>query len=277
MRKNNKRKRIRSPKKEVHEFVHFRSNKSQVNISWDEMGRLVCPEADPESVCVYKGYIRNSGKEKIVSKTFANNGMAHFSQQNHILENFNSIAAIDTNNYKFSGRNLAIAAPYFCKNLKETAYKPTEAVSMPFFIIENIQPGLNAEVVGWHLFIKHIIPILNLKKWEKLALVVDSELGKHKAMNNRNLPYYSNYFLPENVTLIYASADTGNDPLNKLIKECDKSSKKYFKQIQESKLLIPSQLGGKTVDFSGYAYVNHEESEYKITTTEPNQSILVPR
>lgn len=249
----------------MHEFVHFRSDKGQVNASWDEAGRLICPEADPESMCVYKGYIRDSGKEKIVSRTFANDGKAHFSQQNHILSNFDSIAAIDTNDYRFIGRNLSISAPYYCKNLKQTAVKPTEAVSMPFFIIENIQPGLNAEVVGWYLFIKHIIPIINLKKEERLALVVDSELGKLESINNRKTPYYSNYFLPENITLIYASADTGKDPLNQLIKACDKSSKKYFKQIQESKLKIPDNFGGKTADFSGYAYVNHVESEYRIT------------
>lgn len=265
--KNKTRKTNKSPKKDVHEFVHFRAaanNGGQINISWDDLGRLVCPEADQESVCVYKGYFRDSGKEKIVSKTFANDGATHFSEQNQILTNFDSIAAIDTNDFEYSGRNLSISASYFCKNLKESVSKSAEAVSLPFFIIENIQHELNAEVIGWHLFIKHIIPILNLNKGSKLALVVDSELGKHEAINSRTLPYYDNYLLPENVSLIYASADTGNSPINKLIKECDKNSKKIFKQMQEKELLIPSQLGGKTVDFSGYAYVNLEFSEYKI-------------
>lgn len=260
-----KRKIAKRSRKEVHEFVHFRANKSEINVSCDEMGRLICPEADPESVCVYKGYIRDSRKEKIVSKTFAGGGKAHFSEQNHILANFDSIAAIDTNNYRFMDRNLSISAPYYCKNLKEAHKKPTEAVTMPFFIIENVQPGINPEVVGWHLFIKHIVPVLRFKENEKLALIVDSELGKLEAINNRKLPYYSDYLLPENIALIYASADTGDGPLNKLIKECDKSAKIYFLMIQEKKLHIPDQLGGKTADFSGYVYVNHEESEYKIT------------
>jgi len=251
-------------KKDVHEFVHFRSNHSQINVSWDDQGRLVCPEADPESVCIYKGYLRDSGKEKIVSRTFASDGKVHFLEQNHILSNFDSLAAIDTNNYYFHGRKLAISAPYYCLDLKRAPQEQTTAISLPFFIIENVLPGINPETIGWHLFIKHLIPILPLEKSSKLALIVDSELGKLESINNRKSSYYGSHFLPPNMNLIYASADTGDSPTNKLIKECDKASKRYFSMIQEGKINLPAQLGAKSVEYSGYAYVNHEESDFKI-------------
>jgi hypothetical protein len=267
MKKSKNQKKNNKHRKKVDEFVHFKAtanNDGFINIGFDEMGRLDCPEADKSSVCVYKGYMRDSGKEKVISKTFSFEGMAYRSQRDHIINNFDSIAAIDTNDFKFSGRNLSISASFFCEKLKKSASTLVEALPMPFFIIENIQPGLNSEIVGWYLFIKHIVPLLKLTKASKLALVVDSELGKHQAINCRESPYYREHLLPENIGLIYASTDTGTDLPNNLIKECDRNSRKLYNQIQTGELLIPNNFGGESIDFSGYAYVNHEESEYKI-------------
>jgi hypothetical protein len=95
-------------------------------------------------------------------------------------------------------------------------------------------------------------------------LVVDSELDKHQAINCRELPYYGEHFLPENTGLIYASTDAGTGLLNKLIKSCDKNSRILYGQIKNGELTLPNQFSGKSVDFSGYAYVNHSESKYNI-------------
>lgn len=252
---------------EIYEFVHWKASVNKdgfVNIGFDQFGRLNCPEAEKSSVCVYKGRKRKSGKEKVISKIYAPDGKVHYTQTEHIIDNFDAIAAIDTNRFTYNGRNLAIAASYFCNDVKSILKGPVVAEPLPFFIIENTFPGLNPEAIAWDMFFKYTLPILNLNKKNKLALVSDSELGKHADINSRKMPYFGDSYLPKNISLLYAF-EKGSDPQNLMIRSCDKNSRILFKQIETGELKLPNMLQGKTVNFSGCAYVNIEFSQYKIT------------
>jgi hypothetical protein len=56
----------------------------------------------------------------------------------------------------------------------------------------------------------------------RIGVVTDSSLGKHAAINRRELPFWRNRFLPARWDILYASADKKNDSiLNKMINACD--------------------------------------------------------
>ncbi len=69
---------------------------------------------------------------------------------------------------------------------------------------------------------------------KKMIIIIDHNLGKLDLFNARQVPlldYDEHSFLPENVRLIYASADKYNDtPFNGIIRECDKRATKFLKQ-----------------------------------------------
>lgn len=262
--KNKARKQKKAAPKPVSGFVHFKAtgNKNgNVNIQIGENGEVRCAEAEEGTLSHYRCYMRDSGKEKRIVRSYSKSGEAFPEQRENIINNYDVLAGIDTNDYVRGDKKLSVAVCYYAKSIraKNVAFEPT-----PSFIIADIKFGINSEVIAWHLFIIHIFPLLNITKDMTLGLVVDSELGKHPAINRRDEPYYRDNYLPQNVGVIYASSDTGTDLPNKLIKSCDAGSRKLFRMIQKGEIVLPSELGGGSEDYSGYAYVNHAESPYKI-------------
>ena len=260
--KSKKRKSKKSNMKSVHEFIHFKATGNEngyVNIRIGKNGEINCAEAEDGTLSHYKGYMRDSGKEKRIVRSFSRSGTAYPTQRDNIVINYDMLAGIDTNDFMLGERKLSIAVSYFAKSIhsQNVAFEP-----VPSFVISDVDKDVNSEVVAWYLFMKHILPILNMQENKTLGLVVDSELGRHPAINRREEPYYIDNYLPQNVFLLYASSDTGTDLPNKLIKLCDTGSRKLFGMIQRGEIALPAQLGAGCDVYSGYAYVNHLESQF---------------
>ncbi len=261
-RKKRKAKAQSTPKK-VEEFVHFKAKPNSegiVNIKFGENGEVTSSEAIQGSINSYRGRMRESGKEKRVVRSYTKNGTAYISQRDNIRHNYDALAAIDTNNFEIDGRRLSIASSFYSGSINTDN---VEFFLLPAFVISDVNTDLNPEVVGWHLFFKHVFTLLKIPSNCKLGLIVDSELDKHIAMNNGDEAYYKDHYLPNNVGLIYAF-DKGADLQNKIIRKCDRFSRALFKKIESGELVLPSQLGAGTNDYSGYAYVNYDTATYKI-------------
>lgn len=67
----------------------------------------------------------------------------------------------------------------------------------------------------------------------QIGFVTDCDLANHKAISRRERAIYGGHYLPEGFTLIYASADTGQELTNKLIKFCDAQATKYLARLKE--------------------------------------------
>lgn len=65
-----------------------------------------------------------------------------------------------------------------------------------------------------------------------IGFITDSELGSHQAISNRELAIYGKYHLPQGFALIYASAETGQELPNKLIRFCDTESRRYLARLK---------------------------------------------
>jgi hypothetical protein len=254
-------------KKPLDKWVRFQAKANsagEVKIEFDREGKWASDEAINGSMVSYDAYPRASGKHKIVTQTPGQDRSAFKSLKENIEANYDSIASIDTNDYDLNGRRLAISAAFGTGPVLKPQRTTLEAKQLPAFVVEKIDPSLNSEVIGWHLFFMHVLPLLKCGASNRLALVVDSELGMHDAINHRNSPYYLNHILPDHVDLIYASSDTGTDLPNKLIKACDRSSRDIFRRIESGEIEIPSKLANGNKDFGGYATINFDQSPYKV-------------
>ncbi len=66
------------------------------------------------------------------------------------------------------------------------------------------------------------------------GIVVDSDLDILQKINAREEPIFDDFFIPENVTLIYASADSGKETLiNKLIRATDRVARNSLETALE--------------------------------------------
>lgn len=82
-----------------------------------------------------------------------------------------------------------------------------------------------AERIGWIEGLRALFEEYLITAEERIGLVVDAYLNDLPALNARTQPVFANLFLPKNVTLIYASADSGSEYLpNVLIRAADRSA-----------------------------------------------------
>jgi hypothetical protein len=71
---------------------------------------------------------------------------------------------------------------------------------------------------------------------KKIGIVVDSDLKFLNQYNSGELPIVEDKYLPENITLIFASSSTSKDTIyNHLIADADDLSNKFFQQLEEGK------------------------------------------
>lgn len=268
-RKRNQKRRKRKAKvpkgqrKPREKWIHLKATanaEGRVEFRFSDEGSLICPEAELGSVVSYRTYSRESGKPKVIARS---PGLS-FDLRKNIELSYDAIAGIDTNDFNFDGRHLSICSSFCSKPILKNRPDSIWVDIAPAFILEGVRENFNPEVIGWHLFLTHVLPLLGLSESQRLALVVDSELSNHIPMNQRRMPYFRNHDLPTCVDILYASSDTGDYLPNQLIKQCDKASRVLFSQICDGEIALPPILGGGTTEFAGYAYVNFLMTPYQI-------------
>ncbi len=90
----------------------------------------------------------------------------------------------------------------------------------------------NPEKINWVRFIKDIQQKPAYSPSHYFGIIVDSDLGSLSAINKREAPILDDFFLPENIQLIYASSDKKNDTfLNEAISYCDKIAKQVLDSL----------------------------------------------
>lgn len=162
-----------------------------------------------------------------VSQNPENFGINHYAT----LQNFDFIFAIDTNTKEYNNQNLSVSCVVQCykKQLAPDTIK-FEFTPINFFEFRNIKE--KQENIAWGTLIELIMKSEIYNNKIKIGIVVDSDLGNILKMNNKQLPIFSNLFLPSNFELLYASADTGKEfLLNKLISMCDKQASMFMDKI----------------------------------------------
>lgn len=75
----------------------------------------------------------------------------------------------------------------------------------------------------------------------KRAIVTDSDLGLHDAINARTTPLYGDVLLPPNFTVLYASGDTGTEATNRILAFCDKQAKTTLRAMLAGEAPTPER------------------------------------
>ena len=94
------------------------------------------------------------------------------------------------------------------------------------------------------------------RKFQKKKDIISKCIDKGRILgyNNRTIPVFEKWYLPDNYTLIYATADSSDEWCNKMIKQCDKSASIRLNEIIADPKLKQNILGG--VAPIGYISVN---------------------
>ena len=149
-----------------------------------------------------------------------------------VYENFDVVYAIDTNTKQNSDSWFSVGA--LVKLIKfEEEEKDTftyEIKPIQYITSANKQHKANMEQWVWLKVIELIREHEPADK--KIGLVVDSDMNNVDKYNNKEKKICDREFLPENITLLYASADNKNyNILTIMIAKADKFASEYLKEV----------------------------------------------
>jgi len=185
--------------------------------------------AEPGSTRTETSYPRSSGKPKIVSSV-PTLGPSRFTAAKALLE-FDRVIAVDTNTHTVDGVRWGICSSYYVPEPLNRYHGQIPWHPLGAFLICGIADGINPERIGWHLTLQNYLPRFRHDD-ERLAIVVDSELGQHREINARKVGYYRAHLLPPQTALVYASSDKDKNTLQgTMIRACDAVSTQIWEQL----------------------------------------------
>lgn len=141
--------------------------------------------------------------------------------------------AIDTNSVKIDGTKVSAAFFIVCKLIPEKDSYRVISLDNCGHVYEFHDVEGNPEMLA---ILKTAHDTNNNQRApskENIGFITDSDINNHESISKRETPIYAQHLLPEGFSLFYASADTGQELTNKLIRFCDKESSKYLKRLKE--------------------------------------------
>lgn len=166
---------------------------------------------------------RSNGKNKIISYIEDIDTMSLDTER--YLSNYDAIYAVDTNTKKINSVYYSIGILVKLGKEEEKTYK-IEVCRIITSENNIIKPEMEQAV--WNSVITEIEKMETENK--KIELVVDCDLGNIEAYNRREKKIRNDRFLPTNFILLYATTDTKENVLNKLISFCDKEATKLLEE-----------------------------------------------
>ena len=148
------------------------------------------------------------------------------------LAALNSFIAIDTNSAEINGAKVSAACFIVLKLAAEKDGFHLKSVDGRHHVYEFHNAPENPEMLGILKVARDTVRAHGLLDKSKIAFITDSDLSNHQAISTRKIPIYGRHYLPKGFTLIYASADTGRELTNRLIRICDTGSTRYLEKLK---------------------------------------------
>jgi len=159
---------------------------------------------------------RKKGGEKVLHRSSGVGNRAWFNTNRQLLD-YQHLISVDTNTNYINGSSVSITAafhviPHYHDAVSAMCYSNVLALIEMWNVIGK------PENIGWWQILQAIDNSPE-RFLGKIGLVVDSDLGRHEEYNTRHEPIIEDYYLPDNVSLIYASDQGGGEHLStKMIK-----------------------------------------------------------
>jgi hypothetical protein len=196
----------------------------------DENGRISSPQAIDGTYTLRTTYPRDSGKEKVVFEHNSGEGGTFLTEIAQLCANFEWLAAIDTNIVKIGDEDIFISVFAITKNTLSRTEPDVEFETHAFYFF-GVPEHVSKEMVGLDIALRNLVSHTVVKEPQRLGIVTDSDLGIHKQINARQLPYLGEKILDPLVKLIYASSDTGAHLTNDILRKCDSTAKSIAKYL----------------------------------------------
>jgi len=228
----------------------------------------------PERVNYEVGYAREKKRKLLNNISMDQNRLS--ANPNLALKKFKFVFALDTNSNCVNDQVISVTGVVLCKlkfgrRAMKIQYAPTQCLE--FRNIKDFHN--NAEKIGWIKCIQLMLqnPTYN-PKW-KIGIVVDSDLGNLAGYNNRSTPIYSDFYLPPNFELIYASAEVGKREylVNRLIATSEKMAKFLLTNILLNKT---PEVGLEDVSNAPYTHLRFWDVSGDETESKTKSVILTP-
>lgn len=154
------------------------------------------------------------------------------------ISNLDSFFVIDTNNRLINGVRVSAAFFIRLKLVADNEKYRVVPVDKCAFVYEfhDVPDKSNPEMLAILKVANDVARGERNLKPASIGFVTDSEMGSHKEISEHIVPIYGRSYLPKYFRLMYASADTGQEALNQLLRICDKSSTNYLDNLEKNGL-----------------------------------------
>lgn len=198
-------------------------------------------------------YERPKGK-KIQSSLSASQGVSTISGLEE-LSRLDHFVVVDTNSAEIDEVKVSAAFFIVCKIVRsENGYTLT-SIDNCGHVYEFYGVKTNPELLAIYRISNDILKNKHPTKEHPIGFVTDTELSKHREFMSGTEAIYGENILHSGFKIFYASSDTGQEILNKLIRFCDKQSSKQLQRINEDKVNTDSLITLAEDDSIKYRYM----------------------
>ncbi len=176
-------------------------------------------------------YYKKKTKKKILNACFF--GAGHpVADMHRALANCDVLLAADTNYRNVPHTGLVAATTAIEAKINIVTDEACHLQSGPMRQTIEIDPPGNPEFFSIGKIMYHFFETNPSLKDKSIGVITDSDFELIKGINKRTIPFFETMLLPENVTLFYATSDSGSAEFmaNMLIRKCDKASTVYLEK-----------------------------------------------
>jgi hypothetical protein len=203
----------------------------------------------PDKAVIESGYHRSKGFKPLVRAELSP-GKLH-KNPNRALEQFDLILAVDTNTKRTEDDTISVTSVVVARHSRVLVTGKTAIQFLAEQCVEFRNPTGKPETIGWQIVIEMLQVNPTFRPTMKVGIIVDSELDNLEDYNNRVLPISDRFYLPQNMTFVYASGDNATESVsNQLLSLADSIASRVLRQILEH----PDEENLSVVDNRAYSH-----------------------
>lgn len=209
----------------------------EISISITERGEIVF-NTPMEAVHAVRSYNREK-KPKILSRVPQPQNSVSLDVNRILLRDYDVICAVDTNTRTIESRQISVVGTSLVTNKMiggRDGIRTAWHYSTPFCLeYGGLRPA--PENFGWIGAAATLMRRDMIRAHDRVALVVDSDLGNIDSYNARTMPVVLDILLPEQITLVYATSDSGTECiLNKAMWAADRAASLCLEAFASGKI-----------------------------------------
>jgi hypothetical protein len=178
-------------------------------------------------------YPRTNKEPKIITRIPVNDLEIPFAP-NRAADGFDNLVAVDTGTRMIRGVSVSVTGIVEGEWNWEGGVdglvrkvRPKAPFCLEFHGVEKEQ-----EQLGWLIALTELLKESRYQRSKSIGLIADSQLGYHEAYNSRRLPICIGRYLPEKVTLLYASDKGKENVQNFLLGLAHSIAEQVFQKLE---------------------------------------------